>query len=75
MEITRSVVSERDRSLLSGDYNAYHAQTSRRIRTLRRRLGVTTIKGRKYSRKAAATAADVAENAESVPRDCSVSLC
>lgn len=66
MEITRSVVSERDRALLSGDYNAYHAQASRRIHTLRRRLGTATPKGRKYSPKDQVTAANISQNAESV---------
>lgn len=75
MDITRSIVSERDRSLLSGDYNAYHAQASRRIHTLRRRLGAATIKGRKYSPKAAVTPVNVAQNAESVSQDSQVGLC
>lgn len=64
MDITRSVVSERDRALLSGDHDAYHAQASRRIHTLRKRLKVTTPKGKKYSPKEAVTAQNVASNVE-----------
>ena len=66
MDITRSVSSERDRALLSGDYDVYHAQTSRRIHTLRKRLKVTTPKGRKYTPKEAVTAENVVANAEYV---------
>lgn len=63
MNITVSVVSERDRALLAGDYNAYHAQATRKIQNLRRRLGAAT-RGRKYTPKAAVTAENVAKNAE-----------
>lgn len=64
MNITRSVVSERERALLSADYDAYHAQASRRIHTLRKRLKVTTPKGRKYSPKDPVTVENVAANVE-----------
>ena len=63
MNITASVASERDRALLRGDYDAYHAQSTRRIHNLRKRLGATT-RGRKYTPKAEVTADDVAKNAE-----------
>ena len=66
MNITRNVVSERERALLSGDYAAYHTQASRRIHTLRKRLRVTTPKGRKYSPKDPVTTENVAANAEYV---------
>jgi signal recognition particle subunit SRP68 len=64
MDITRSIASERERALLAGDHNGYHAQASRRIHTLRRRLKITTPKGRKYSPKEAVTAESVANNVE-----------
>ncbi|RMZ90819.1 hypothetical protein DV736_g1950, partial [Chaetothyriales sp. CBS 134916] len=64
MNITRSIVSERDRALLSGDYAVYHAQATRRIHKLRRQLGNATPKGRKYVPKTAVTAENVASNAE-----------
>lgn len=68
MDITKSIVSERDRALIGGDYSNYHAQSTRRIHTLRKRLGVTTPRGRKYTPRSAVTAQDVAKNVESVPR-------
>lgn len=64
MEITKSIVSERNRALLGGDYGVYHAQASRRIHTIRKRLGATTPRGRKYTPKSAVTAQDIAKNGE-----------
>jgi signal recognition particle subunit SRP68 len=64
MDITRSIVSERDRALLTGDHSVYHAQASRRIHTLRKRLKITTPKGRKYTPKETVTAEIVAANVE-----------
>jgi signal recognition particle subunit SRP68 len=66
MDITKSVVSERDRALIGGDYSNYHAQTTRRIHTIRKRLGVTTPRGRKYTPRSDVTAQDVAKNVGSV---------
>ncbi|KIW62409.1 hypothetical protein PV04_10587 [Phialophora macrospora] len=63
MNITTSLVSERDKALLGGDYNAYHAQATRKIQNLRRRLGAAT-RGRKYTPKAPVTAQNVSKNAE-----------
>lgn len=66
MEITGTVLAQRNRALVGGDYNIYHAQTARRIHAIRKRLGVTTRRGQKYTPKAAVTAADVAKNSEYV---------
>jgi len=66
MDITRSVVSERDRALLGGDYRAYHAQATRRIHAIRKRLGIATPRARKYTPKAPVTAENVSQSAESV---------
>lgn len=63
MNITHSFVSERDRALLSGDYSSYHAQATRRIHNLRKRLGASN-RGRKYTPKAAVTPENVAQNQE-----------
>jgi hypothetical protein len=63
MDITASIASERDRALLGGDYAAYHAQATRKIQNLRRRLGAAN-RGRKYTPKAAVTVDNVARNAE-----------
>lgn len=67
MNITQSVVSERDRALIGGDYASYHAQAVRRVHALRRRLGTATPRGRKYTPKTPVTADNVGQNAESVP--------
>lgn len=66
MDITNFIVSCRNGALLLGDYGAYRAQLSRRILTLRRKLGRTSAKGRKYTPKAPVTAQDVASNHEYV---------
>ena len=63
MNITQSITSERDRALLTGDYNTYHAQGTRRVQHLRRRLGAAN-RGRKYNPKAAVTPQNVAQNVE-----------
>ncbi|KAI1613351.1 signal recognition particle, subunit SRP68 [Exophiala viscosa] len=63
MNITSSIVSERDRALLGGDYDTYHSQASRKIHNLRKRLGAAN-RGRKYTPKAPVTADSVAKNAE-----------
>lgn len=63
MDITHSVVSERGRALLGGDYDAYHSQATRKIHHLRRRLG-TANRGRKYTPKSPVTAENVAKNPE-----------
>jgi signal recognition particle subunit SRP68 len=63
MNITSSVASERDRALLGGDYNAYHAQATRKIHNFRKRLGIAN-RGRKYTPKSTVTAENVAKNIE-----------
>lgn len=66
MDITSFIASHRNDALLLGDYNAYRAQLSRRLLTLRRKLGRASPKGRKYTPKAPVTAQDVASNHEYV---------
>ena len=63
MNITQSIVSERDRALLTGDYSAYHSQATRKIHTLRKRLGTAT-RGRKYTPKSPVTSENVSQNSE-----------
>ncbi|KEF55236.1 uncharacterized protein A1O9_08890 [Exophiala aquamarina CBS 119918] len=63
MNITHSIVSERDRALLAGDYSSYHSQATRRIHSLRRRLGASN-RGRKYNPKGPVTPENVVRNAE-----------
>ncbi|KAL1970689.1 hypothetical protein VTN77DRAFT_4333 [Rasamsonia byssochlamydoides] len=62
MEITNFFFSRREQALLVGDYNSYRAQTSRRLHTVRKKLGQTTPKGRKYTAKPPVTAENVGSN-------------
>ncbi len=66
MDITAFIVSRRDQALLLGDYNSYRAQLSRRLLTVRKKLGRTTAKGKKYSGGAPITATDISKNHECV---------
>jgi signal recognition particle subunit SRP68 len=66
MNITSYVASERESAVLAGDYNAYRAQATRRIHSLRKRLGQTTPKGRKYAPKCPITADDIHRDHEYV---------
>lgn len=68
MDITNFVVSYREEALLIGDYNTYRGQLSRRLHTVRKRLGQTTPKGRKFTSKAPVTAEDVCRNTEYIYR-------
>lgn len=67
MDITEFIFSQREEVLLVGDYNAYRAHASRRLLKLRRKLGQTTPKGRKYAAKSPVSAEDIASNAGYVP--------
>jgi len=64
MDITQFITSRREEALLLGDHNSYRAQLSRRILTLRRKLGRSTAKNAKYSPKEPITAADIARDHE-----------
>ncbi|KAL2352516.1 hypothetical protein BJ546DRAFT_987972 [Cryomyces antarcticus] len=67
MDITKFVMSRRDNALLLGDYGSYRSQLSRRLLTVRKRLGrTTTPKNGKYAPKAPLTARDVGRNREFV---------
>lgn len=62
MEITDFIFKEREDLLLVGDYNAYRAHATRRLHKLRKKLGQTTPKGRKYTAKPTVTAENVGAN-------------
>lgn len=62
MEITDYIFNLREEVLLAGDYNAYRAHTTRKLHKLRKKLGQTTPKGRKYTAKPAVSAEDVSNN-------------
>lgn len=66
MEITDLFYTRREEALLSGDYNTYRTQTSRRLHTIRKKLGRTTPKGRKFNAEAPVTSGDVASDTEYV---------
>lgn len=66
MEITEFFFSRRENALLAGDYNAYRAQSSRRVHTVRKKLNQTTPKGRKYTARPPISAENVGSNQEYV---------
>ena len=66
MDLTDFVISRRNEALLVGDYGLYRKQSSRRLLTVRRKLGRTSPKGRKYTAKAPISAEDIASNEELV---------
>jgi signal recognition particle subunit SRP68 len=62
MDITNFIVSRRETASLAGDYKTYTAQNSRRLHTIRKKLGQTTPRGRKYAAKPPITAENIASN-------------
>ncbi|KAI9931796.1 hypothetical protein ASPWEDRAFT_37313 [Aspergillus wentii DTO 134E9] len=62
MDITDFIFAQREEVLLAGDYNAYHAHASRKLHKLRKKLGQTTPKGRKYTAKAPVSAENIGSN-------------
>ncbi|KAL4887919.1 hypothetical protein BDV59DRAFT_156923 [Aspergillus ambiguus] len=62
MEITDYVFKQREDVLLTGDYNAYRAHLTRKLHKLRKKLGQTTPKGRKYTAKPPISAENVSNN-------------
>ncbi|KAL8812556.1 MAG: hypothetical protein Q9223_007264 [Gallowayella weberi] len=63
MDITRFIVTQRDKALLVGDYGSYRKQLSRRLLVVRKKLKYST-KGRKYTTPNPVTAEDIARNHE-----------
>ncbi|KAF2194291.1 hypothetical protein K469DRAFT_709803 [Zopfia rhizophila CBS 207.26] len=64
MDITKFIVDHRDSALLLGDYSTYRTQLSRRLLTVRKKLGRATAKNAKYSPKAPITAEELGRNIE-----------
>ncbi|SLM39083.1 signal recognition [Lasallia pustulata] len=64
MDITNFVTAQREKALLIGDYASYRTSLSRRLLTVRKKLGRASQKGRKYAPKAPVTAEDIASNNE-----------
>ena len=66
MDITNFVTAQREKALLVGDYASYRASLSRRLLTVRKKLGRASPKGRKYAPKAPVIDEDIASNNEFV---------
>lgn len=66
MDITKFVVGYRESAFLLGSYDTYREQLSRRLQTVRKKLGRATPKNAKYSNKAPVTAEEVGQNIECV---------
>ena len=66
MDITKFVVDYREAAFLVGGHATYRAQLSRRLLTVRKKLGRATPKNAKYASKAPVTAAEVGQNIEYV---------
>jgi hypothetical protein len=64
MDITKFVVDFREAAFLLGDHATYHAQCSRRLRIVQKKLGRATPKNAKYAAKAHVTVADIAKDHE-----------
>ncbi|ORY18583.1 hypothetical protein BCR34DRAFT_553894 [Clohesyomyces aquaticus] len=64
MDITKFVIGHRESALLLGDYNTYREQLSRRLRTVRKKLGRATAKSAKYATKAPVTAEEIGRDIE-----------
>ncbi|KAK2741267.1 hypothetical protein FQN55_008364 [Onygenales sp. PD_40] len=62
MDITDFIVTHREEALLAGDYNSYRAQLSRRLHSIRKKLGQTTPRGKKFTAKPPVTAENVAKD-------------
>jgi hypothetical protein len=64
MEVTKFVVTGRDKAKLYGDYSTYRTSLSNRVHNLRKKLGVATKPRAKYTKKAPVTAEDIGSNHE-----------
>lgn len=64
MEVTKYVVSGRDKAKLYGDYARYRTLLSNRLHNLRKKLGVATKPRAKYTAKTPITAEDIGRNHE-----------
>jgi len=64
MNITKFITGHRESALLVGDYNTYRVQLSRRLLTVRKKLGRATPKNAKYAPKPSITAQEIGSNVE-----------
>jgi len=64
MDITKTVVSLREKALLYGDYGTYHTQLSKKLLNCRKKVNIATKNRGKFQNKGTATAEHIAENHE-----------
>jgi hypothetical protein len=64
MEVTKFVVSGRDKAKLFGDYATYRTQLSNRIHNLRKKLGIATKPRAKFTTNSPVTAEEIGRNHE-----------
>jgi len=64
MDITKSVVSLREKALLYGDYSTYWSQLSGKLLNCRKKLNIATKSRAKFHPKAPVTPEQIAENHE-----------
>ena len=68
MDITKFVVSSREKALLYGDYATYRSQLAGKLLNCRKKLNIVTKSRGKFNPKIQVTAAQIAENHEYVRR-------
>jgi hypothetical protein len=66
MDITKFVVSLREKALLYGDYSTYWSQLSGKLLNCRKKLNIATKSRGKFNPKAPVTPEQIAENYEYV---------
>jgi signal recognition particle subunit SRP68 len=64
MDITKFVVSLREKALLYGDYSTYWSQLSGKLLNSRKKLNIATKSRAKFNPKAPVTPEQIAENHE-----------
>jgi signal recognition particle subunit SRP68 len=64
MDITKFILDYREAAFLLGDHGTYRAQLSRRLRIVRKKLGLATVKNAKYTPTAPVTGEQIAKNIE-----------
>lgn len=65
MDITNFIVSNRENSLLIGDYSTFHTQLTNQLRSARKRVGwTTTSRNSKYIQRPSVTAEELGANHE-----------
>ena len=66
MDVTKFVISLREKALLYGDYSTYWSQLSGKLLNCRKKLNIATKSRAKFNPKAPVTPEQIAENHECV---------